>query len=218
MNRFQVDDWTTDDALIDCDDLPEIIPEKSVLCIAKPAPLTERALPLRIANRYADNADCRVIVTSSVGAEETIAQQKSIGWSTASRLGVVDTTADEHLAALYQNNPTVFLPRSGDLTQISLALEELEESLSSSCSKTHVVFRSLTPILAESSLDGVRSVLKCVIEHQRTDSSLTVFSVEYTEHGEATMTALEKLVDGIVWTEQTANDGLRLTYQRARNL
>nr|WP_136351010.1 hypothetical protein [Natronorubrum bangense] len=135
-----------------------------------------------------------------------------------SRLGVVDTTGEERLDALYQENPTIFLPRPGDLAQISIAVEELEESLSSSCSKTHVVLRSLTPILAESSLDGVRSILERIIEHQRSNSSLTVFSVEYTEHGKATMTALKKLVDGIVWIEQTTTDDLQLNYRRVRNL
>nr|WP_306055354.1 hypothetical protein [Natronococcus sp. AD5] len=61
-------------------------------------------------------------------------------------------------------------------------------------------------------------MLENVIEHQRSHSCLTVFSVEYTEHSEPTMTALENLVDGVVRVEQTATGELRLDYHRARNI
>nr|WP_126663559.1 hypothetical protein [Haloterrigena salifodinae] len=132
------------------------------------------------------------------------------------RLEIIDTTADEHLEALYQENPIISIPRSGDLTQVTLALWDLEESFSKT-HPTHVVLRSLTPILNDSSIEGVRNVLENVIEHQRSRSCLTIFSVEYTEHSEPTMAAPESLVDGVVWVEQTSNDELQLDYHRTRN-
>ncbi|WP_436343695.1 DUF7504 family protein [Natronorubrum sp. FCH18a] len=216
MIHFKTDDWGSTDSLIDYDGLPETISSNAALCIAKPAPLTEYALPLRIVNRYADRNDCRIIVTSSVSAEETIRQQQTIAQSGDYRIGVVDTTADEYLAALYQENPTVYLPHSRELTQLSLAIWDLHETLSESCSKTHVGIRSLTPILAEGRLESVINALERWIERQRSTSSLTVFSVDYTEHDEATMAALERLVNGIVWTEQTERQGLRFDYHRTR--
>ncbi|WP_152423968.1 DUF7504 family protein [Natronorubrum tibetense] len=216
MTHFKTDDWTTTESLIDFDGIPDTISSSSTLCIAKPAPLTEHALPMRITNRYADRGDCRIIVTSSAGAEETIRQQKAIEPLEESRIGVVDTTANDYLAALYQENPTISLPHSRELTQLSLAVWDLHETLSEPCEKTHIIIQSLTPILAEGRLESVINVLERWIEQQRATSSLTVFSIEYTEHDEATMVALERLVDGIVWVEQTERQKLRLDYQRAR--
>ncbi|WP_152423384.1 DUF7504 family protein [Haloterrigena salina] len=208
----------TNEALIDLEGIPETVPDGAALCIAKPAPLTEYALPLHITNQYADGEDCRIIITSSITAEETIRQEQQVVATADRRLGIIDTTADEHLEALYQENPIISIPRSGDLTQVTLALWDLEESFSKTYPKTHVILRSLTPILNDSSIEGVRNVLETVIEHQRSRSCLTVFSVEYTEHSEPTMAALEILVDGVVWVEQTANDEHQLDYHRTRNI
>lgn len=216
MNHSKQDIWETEDSYIEFEGEPDKIPDDSAICIAKPAPLVEYAIPLHVTNRYTDRDDCRIIVTSSVSAEETIRQQQAITPSASSRLGVVDATADEYLASLYQKNPTISLPRPGELSQLALSVWELHEALSMSCSKTHVILRSLTPILEEEPLERVTNVLERLMEQQRSNSSLTVFSIEYTEHDEATMAVLEELVNGIFWIEQTGQQGLRLDYQRAR--
>lgn len=216
MNHSKQDIWETEDSCIEFEGEPGKIPDSSAICIAKPAPLVEYAIPLHVTNRYTDRDDCRIIVTSSVSAEETIRQQQAITPSASSRLGVVDATADEYLASLYQKNPTISLPRPGELSQLALSVWELHEALSMSCSKTHVILRSLTPILEEEPLERVTNVLERLMEQQRSNSSLTVFSIEYTEHDEATMAVLEELVNGIFWIEQTGQQGLRLDYQRAR--
>lgn len=216
MNRSRSDASVSDDLFQNHDEIPETLPDGSAICIAKPAPLVDYAIPLRVVNRYADRTECRIIVTSSVSADETIQQQQATDPSTDARLGIVNTTADEHLASLYQENPTISLPCPGELSQLALAVWDLHEALSSSCPKTHVIFRSLSPMLNEEPLERVTSVVEQVIDRQRADSSLTVCSIEYTKHDEATMAALKELVDGIIWVEQTEKRDLRFDYQRTR--
>lgn len=204
------------DSTVDFEGIPDTISDDSTICIAKPAPLTEYALPLRITDRYAADNDCRIIVTSSVSAEETIRQQESLTRAAASRIGVVDTTADEYLESLYREHPTISIPRPGELSQLAIAVWDLHEALSTSCSKTHVILRSLTPILDTEPLERVTNVLEQLISQQRSRSGLTVFSIEYTEHDETTMAALEDLADGIIWVEQTGDRNLRFDYRRVR--
>lgn len=216
MNHSEPDTREVDESLLGFEDVPDTLSTDSAICIAKPAPLAEYAVPLRITDRYTDRNDCRIIVTPSIGTDETVRQQQTITPSGDYRMGIVDTTADEHLDALYQENPTIYLPHPGELSQISLAVWDLYEALSSSCSNTHVILRSLTPLLAEKRLERVTNVLERLIEHQRAHSNRLVFGIEYTEHDEATMAALRDLVDGIVWIEQASDRSLRLEYRRAR--
>lgn len=218
MNHSETDEPVNSDAAIDWTGLPDTVSNGSAICIAKPAPLTDYALPLRVVDRYADSSACRIIVTPAVEADETIRQHDAMSSSADSRLGIIDLTGDEHLDVLYQSNPVIYRPHPGELAQITIALWEVENTLSSSCSKTHLIFRSLTPILLEDDLERVTNVLERVIDQQRSDSSLTVFSVDYTEHDERTMTALKDLVDGVVWVEQGGNRELQLEYRRTRTV
>lgn len=217
MKSTETDHQITPDDSIDFEGLPEVVPSRSALCIAKPAPLTNYALPLRITDRYADPDDCRIIITPSVDAEETIRHQEAISPIADNRLGVIDTSVDKHRDALYQPTPVVYRPHPGELAQITLALWELDTALSPSCPKTHLILRSLTPILAEDSRERVINVLKQLIKRQQSTSSLTVFSVQYTELSESTMTALAELADGVIWVERQSNGTLRFDYQRTRN-
>ncbi|NUB93530.1 hypothetical protein HT576_21300 [Haloterrigena sp. SYSU A121-1] len=216
MNHSNQNIWKTEACAVDFEGIPDAIPDDSTICIAKPAPLTEYAIPLRITDRYTADNDCRVIVTSLVSAEETIQQQQSLTHSAVSRIGVVDTRADGYLESLYQENPTISLPQPGELSQLAIAARDLHEALSTSCSKPHVILRSLTPILDAEPLERVTNVLERLIRQQSSSSSLTVFSIDYTEHDEATMAALEALADGIVWVEQTGERPLRFDYRRVR--
>ncbi|RQH00080.1 hypothetical protein EA472_12790 [Natrarchaeobius oligotrophus] len=205
------------DESVDLDTLPRSIPDGSVICVARSSPLTDNALPLRITERYAAPDDCRIIVTTATDADETIAQQNAITPTGEHRVGVIDTTADDHVESLYQEHPTISLARTGELTQITLALWDLEEALSTSCSTPHVIVRSLTPTLEQAGLERLTNVLESVIEHQRAAGSLTVFGIEYTAHDERTMAALETLVDGIVWVERTGQGDLELEYRRTHH-
>lgn len=217
MNYSETDNQINPEDSIDFEGLPNTIQSRSALCIAKPAPLTDYALPLHITNRYADHDDCRIIVTPSVDAEETIHQQETISPMADNHLGVIDTTANKHRDALYQPIPIVYRPHPGELAQITLALGELDTALSPACSKTHLILRSLTPSFAEISRERIFNVLKQLIKRQQSNSSLTVFSVQYTEHNESTMTALAELVDAVIWVEQGSNRTLRFDYQQTRN-
>lgn len=217
MNHAETDDRIDPGEAIDFEGLPKTIRSRSVVCIAKPAPLTEYALPLRITNRYADPDDCRIILTPSVEAGETIRQQDAISPMDDTRLGILDTASDKYRDALYQPTPVVYRPHPGELAQITLALWELETALSPSCPKTHLLVRSLTPILTADSRERVINVLKQLIKRQQSNSSLTVFSVQYTDHSESAMTALTALADGVVWVERGSNGTLRFDYQRTRN-
>lgn len=217
MNETTRRAYDVEDGSVDLEAIPRSVPNGSVICVAGPSPLTDYALPLRITDRYTATDDCRIIVTTATGADETIAQQNAITPAGGHRVGVIDTTADEHVASLYQEHPTISLARTGELTQITLALWDLEEALSTACSTPHVIVRSLTPILEQAGLERVTNVLESVIEHQRAAGSLTVFGIEYTAHDERTMAALERLADGIVWVERTGQGDLELEYQRTHH-
>lgn len=154
---------------------------------------------------------------TTAGAGETIHQQKAISPIADSCLGVIDTTADNRRDALYQPTPIVYRTHPGELAQITLALGELDTALTPFSSKTHFVLRSLTPILAANGCECVINVLEQLIKRQQANSSLTVFSVQYTEHSESTMTALTELADGVIWVERESNRTLQLDYQRTRN-
>lgn len=203
-----------DEISIDFSRIPKRIPEKSVLCIAKPASLTEYALPLRIIDRYADKSDCRIIVTSSVSAEETIRQHNEITTSSDICLGVIDT--NDQRSSLYQENPRISIPHLGDLVQLDLAIDDLQNTNSTSCSETHVIFRSLTPVLSEAHTEPVANLLRRVSRRTRSNSGHTIFGIEYTKHSEETVALLEKLADGIIWVEQTSPQNFRFEYQRTR--
>lgn len=206
-----------DDDPVDLDTLPETVASGSTLLVATPEPIDEYALPLRIADRYARSDECRLVVTATVDAERTIRQQLSVSPSPAPGFGVVDATGDEHLLSLYQEYPTVYLPYPGELAHVSLALWELETALSPSRPNPHLIFRSLSPLLAEDSLERVTNVLGRLIEQRRSSGSLTVLGVEYTAHDEHTMAALRALADAVVWVDTSPDARLELEYRRIRN-
>ncbi|MFC7216168.1 hypothetical protein ACFQO4_19070 [Saliphagus sp. GCM10025334] len=198
---------------IDFEELPNSLTEDSVILVAKPAPLDEYAVSLRILDRFTSPAERRIIVTTAVSAERTIQQQIFLASPESGRFGVVDATPQNHPSSPFQKYPVVSLPHSVELTRLVLALWELEASMASDSQKTHFGIRSLTPLLADDGLERTISVLKHLIEG-RTDSGLVVLGFEYTKHDEDTLSALKEIVDGIVWIEEQTVGSISAEHRR----
>lgn len=203
---------------ITLDSLPTDIPDGSAILVAKPASLLEHSLPLQITNRYAKPGDRRVVLTTTVDAERTIEQHLALSrGSPDERVGVVDVSGEDHPSAPFQKNPTVSLPDPSELTRIVMALWELGSTLSKRGSATHVVVRSLTPMLEAERLARVARVVEQLVERQRSVGGVAVFGIEYTSHDDRTMVELSEIVDGVVWVEETSDGQLRFDLQRSRN-
>lgn len=207
---------TDDPPEIDFEDVPGTVPDGSTLLVAKPAPLEEYALTPRLVDRYANPDEGRLVVTTTVDADRTIRNHRAISAEASDRLGIVDASDRRQPSSPFQQYPTVSLPHPGELTRIVLALWELNATMSSTCNRTHVVVRSLTPILEEEPIERVARVIDQLADRKREDDGLLVVSVEYTAHDEATMSYLRELVDAVVWAEVAADGPLELEYRRAR--
>ena len=188
-------------------DLPDELPAGSSILVAKPAPMDDRTLTLRLSDRYADPADCRLVLTTAVDAERTIDQHRAVVDDSASgRLAVVDASGGNRPSAPFQEHPTVSLPNPSELTRIVLALQQLESTLSRDCETIDVVVRSLSPILEETRLQHVTRVVDQLAARQRSDGGVAVFGIEYTRHDDRTMRRLAGLVDAVVWVEATGDE------------
>ncbi|WP_425499142.1 DUF7504 family protein [Natronosalvus rutilus] len=198
---------------LDFEGLPDSLTEDSVILVAKPAPLEEHAVSLRILDRYTSPEERRIVVTTAISAERTIRQQTALESPDSGRFGVVDATPQNHPSSPFQKYPVVSLPHSVELTRLVLALWELEASMASDSRTTHFGIRSLTPLLADEGLERTISVLEHLIEG-RTDSGLVVLGLEYTRHNEATLSALREIVDGIVWIEERTDGSISAEYRR----
>ncbi|WP_312908055.1 DUF7504 family protein [Natronosalvus caseinilyticus] len=198
---------------IDFEGLPNNLTEDSVILVAKPAPLEEYAVSLRILDRYTSPDDRRIVVTTAVSAERTIQQQTALASPESGRFGVIDATPQHQPSAPFQQYPVVSLPHSVELTRLVLALWELEASMASGSQQTHFGIRSLTPLLVDEGLGRTVSVLEHLIE-DRSDSGLVVLGLEYTRHDEDTLAALRAIVDGIVWVEERTDGSISAAYRR----
>ncbi len=213
MNRM---DLSTDDGGVALHELPDELPDGSSILVAKPASLSDYALTLRVSDRYADPDDCRLILTTAVGAARTIDQHESVVTGSAERrFGVVDASDGHQPSAPFQEHPTVSLPNPSELTRIVLALQQLESTLSKDCATINVVVRSLSPILEGTRLEPVTRVVEQLIDRQRAAGGIAVFGLEYTRHDNRTMTALRDRVDAVVWVEDTPS-GLHLECEGVR--
>ena len=216
MNTPNTDPPPVDERSIELQTLPESVPPGAAILLAKPAPFDEFELPLRVVAQYTDSDECLIAATTSLTADEIIRQYTDNRSTGFGRFGVIDATAKHYQSAPYQEHPTISIQYPGELVQLTLAFWELHTAFSKSCLRTHFVIQSLTPLLLEDDLDRVVNVLQNRIERQRENSSLTVCSIQYTQHDDATMNALMQIFDGVLWVEESADGQLGFDYERAR--
>ncbi|GAB7020874.1 hypothetical protein JCM18750_37360 [Halostagnicola bangensis] len=202
----------------DIDELPANISESSALLVAKPSPLEDSLPEIRILDRYASPAECRIAVTTSTSAEKMIQQQTTLTPSLKSgRLGIIDASPTDQPSAPFQEYPVVSLSHPIELTRLVLALWELDKTLSPTSHTAHLTIQSLTPLLTEGDLERTIRGIEQLIDHHQPEPGLVVIGFEYTKHDDTTLSALKELVDGVVWIEETAGGSITAEYRNARN-
>lgn len=89
-----------------------------------------------------------------------------------------------------------------DLTRDVLVCWELETTLLRTAETTHMAVQSLAPLLAEHDLERACAPIEQLIDH-RVASGYTFLEFEYTDYDDTTLSALQEIVDGIVWVEES---------------
>lgn len=195
------------------DPLPEDLGGGSTVLVASAGDPSRYAVSLRILCAQGSAEDTALVVTTTESADRTIAVYDSLDAETGRpSLGIVDTTSEQQsISALYGETPVVFTPSPGDLERLVLALSELSGDTATGGTR-HLVIRSLTPILAASSVTRVSTVLERIIG-LRSETGLCLVGLDYTAHDAETMTALAGIVDGVLRVAQPSLNRLAFDYR-----
>lgn len=210
-------DNTVQPEALQADSLPDNLSAGSTLLVASADDPAAHAICLRILRRYGTGSDAAFVVTTTESADRTIETYTGLS-ETSDRpsLGIVDTTSEQQsVSALYGETPVVFTPSPGDLERLVLALSTLSDNMSPANGASHLVVRSLTPVLESAGTDDVCTVLDRIIG-LRSETGLCLIGLDYMTHDEETMTALATHVDGILWVTRTDPDRLAFEYQPTR--
>lgn len=184
--------------------LPGALTDGATILVVGAVDPSTRAIGLRLLSRYGEPGDSAPIVTTRVSADDTTQtwDEVSVEGDRPS-IGIVDTTsAEQSIEATFNGVPTFFTPSSGDLERIVMALSELSGPTRPPNGSRHLVIRSLTPVLEESSPERVLRVLER-ISGLRTGAGLGLFGVDVSAHDQRTLTELADAVDGVVWIDRT---------------
>lgn len=185
---------------VDADSFPSGLSVGSTVLVAGTFDPSKFAIGLRALDHYGSVDDTALVVTTTDGADETVATYEDVcDQSTAPSLGIVDATSErQSVTALYEEVPVVFVTAPSDLERIVVGLSDLTGARPPSSGTRHLLVRSLTPILESTPVDEVCPVLDR-ITGLRTDDGITVLGIDYTAHDQEKMTALSTHVDGILW-------------------
>lgn len=202
---------------LEIDDVPAGISSGSTVLVASAGDPTPTAVGLQLLCRFGQPDDVAFVVTTAASADQTIeTYERCCPEAGQSALRVVDTCSKrQSVSAVYDETPVVFTPSSGDLERLLLAISELFETHTRPAGRRYLVVRSLTPILESSSTARVCEVLER-LTGLRSETGLSLLGLDYTAHGEETMAALAKRVDGVLWVTCTSGDRLELEYQPSR--
>lgn len=184
--------------------LPATLADGATVLLVGPFDPSEQALGLRLLAQYGTSNDTALVVTTHESGGATVDTWEQVSKrGVRPAIGIVDTTSEKQsIAATYEEVPTFFIPSSGDLERIVMALSELTEAMPRMRGSRHLVFRSLTPILQEAPTDRVCRVLERV-SGLRTGSGLGLFCIDTSAHDRATLSAVAEKVDGVVWVYRT---------------
>ncbi|MBO4248993.1 hypothetical protein IL252_14320 (plasmid) [Halomicrobium sp. IBSBa] len=169
---------------------------------------------LRALSRYGTDGDTALVVATTESADETVARYDALLPDAGGpKLGLVDTASEQKsVSARYGEYPIVYIPAPNDLERLVIGLSDLTGDLPPSSGTRHLLVRSLTPLLQSSSVETVSPILERISD-LRTESGLTLFSIDYTAHSEDMLEKLSEHVDGILWvTEQSGT--LSFEYHR----
>lgn len=189
---------------------PSVLRADATVLLAGSVDPARADLNLRLLARYGHKDDVGFVITTTASADETVSLYRSLDQENGkendqSALRVVDTTSkQQYINALYNEVPTVFTPAPRDLERTIMGLSELSEMMTNSRGARHIVIRSLTPLLSETSPAEVCNFLDRV-SGLRTTGGIGLFGIDYTAHDEQTIAALAKRVDAVVWVNQTAD-------------
>lgn len=181
-----------------------------VACAGDPA---RYAVDLQVLWEYGDGADTAFVVTTTRSVDTTLETYGRLG-PAAKRpaLRLVDTTARHpSVSELYGDASTIAIPSPGDLERMVIALSDLSESAAPGGAR-HLVIRSLTPILEETPVERVGTVLERVTG-LRADGGLCLLGIDYTAHDGGTIDGLAERLDGILWVTETGSDRLEFQYR-----
>lgn len=195
------------DERLQADALPTDVPAGTILVAGTVDP-AEYAPGLRILCRYGRMDETALVVTAreSVGR---ITERYDTVCPGADRPspGFVDTTSEQqYVSAPYGETPVVFVPSSGDLERLVLALSELA-CRRPPTGRHHLLVRSLSPLLRVAPVDRVQTVLERV-SRLSSEDGLCLFGFDYTAHDEETTTELAEMVDGVLWVSRGTESGL----------
>lgn len=193
--------------------LPEGLAPGSTALLVGPTDPSTYALSLRVLGKVANDAGTAFIITTRESADETRQTFEAVRSDAAQlSLGLVDTASQQqYLTAVYDETPVVFTPSPDDLEQLVVALADLDGRATPQPDARHLVVRSLSPILANTSTDQVRATLDR-ITGLRTGSGLGLFGLDYTAHDEAVVADLADHVDVVYWVKRTAEG--RIAFER----
>jgi len=210
-------DSAVDREALQVDPLPENLSGGSTVLVASAGDPSQYAVGLRILCAQGTAEDTAFVITTTESADRTIEVYDTLGVdSERPSLGIVDTVSvQQSVSALYDEIPVVFTPSAGDLERLVMALSNLVDTSPPTKGARHLVVRSLTPILAASSVDQLSTVLDR-ITGLRSETGLALLGIDYTAHDEETMTAMAELVDGVLWVTQPDPDRLAFDYQPTR--
>jgi hypothetical protein len=195
------------------DSFPASLKSGTSVLVASAGDPAEYAVSLRILCNQGTAKDTALLVTTTENAEQTIERyEHCLPETERPSLGIVDTTSQQSISALYCEPPIVFTPSPGDLERLVLGLSDLSEKTAPAEGAQHLVIRSLTPILDVLSADRVETVLEKVVE-LRSETGLSLFGIDYTSHDEETMAAVANSMDGVLWVTQLSETGFAFDYQ-----
>lgn len=196
------------------DTFPDDLSGGGSILVATAGDPTRYAIGLHALCKYGDGPDTAYVVTTTRSADTTLdTYDRLCPGEGRPRLRLVDTTARQpSVPSVYGEAATIFIPSPGDLERLVIALSDLSEATPPSDGARHLLIRSLSPILEETPVERVQTVLDRVTG-LRANDGLCLLGIDYTAHDESTIRSLAEHVDGILWiTESEEEDTLEFDY------
>jgi hypothetical protein len=210
-------DVAVDEELVRSRAIPDLLGEGATILLASSGDPVREEIGLKLLRNFGDSEDVALVVETTEGSDQAVETYQGLESATdGPALRLVDTVSEQQsIAAVYDETPVIFTPAQGDLERLVMALSELTAPDPPTDGARHLLVRSLTPILEESSNSRVQSVLER-ITGLRSEDGLCILALDYTSHDEATLQGLSGLVDGILWVTQSASGEVDFEYRPAR--
>lgn len=195
------------------DTFPDDLARGGSVLVASAGDPTRYAIGLHALCEYGDGADTAFVVTTTRSADTTLeTYDRLCPEDGRPGLRVVDTTARQpSVPSVYGEAATIFIPSPGDLERLVIALSDLSAATPPSDGARHLLIRSLSPILEETPVERVQTVLDRVTG-LRANDGLCLLGIDYTAHDESTIRSLAEHVDGILWITEADEDTLQFDY------